>query len=132
MKRVNALASRGCSTTVPDTVADGDTGPSFVAPLGISGFGATTFEPVGAAAPAPAAEIVKHTNANTALPRALANAQPASSAPLLSHGTCRPAECGPQSTRSYRTDRAVDVKSPPSGARSGVRAGAPRGRRRRP
>ena len=64
MKRVNALASRGCSTTVPDTFAEGDTGPSFVAPSGINGLGATTFAPVGAAAPAPAAEIVKHNNAN--------------------------------------------------------------------
>src|SRR6266566_704957 len=65
MKRVNAPPSRGCSTTAPDTLADGETGPSCVAPRGIRGLGATTLVPVGAAAPAPAAEVAKQSNAKS-------------------------------------------------------------------
>src|SRR5262249_18753093 len=63
MKRVSAASSRGCSTTAPETVAVGETAPSFVAPRGMSGFGASTRVPAGAA-PAPEAEIAKHTSAS--------------------------------------------------------------------
>src|SRR3954453_15551055 len=73
MKRVNAASSRGCKTTAPDTVAVGETAPSCFAPRGISGLGARTRVPVGAAAPAPAAEIAKHTSAPTG---AATNARP--------------------------------------------------------
>src|SRR5262245_16861619 len=63
MKRGSASASRGCSTTAPDTLGAGEAGPSFSAPCGINGLGATTLVPVGAAAPASAAEIAKHASA---------------------------------------------------------------------
>src|SRR6185437_3097496 len=100
MKRVNAPGSRGCSTTAPDTVADGDTGPSFVAPLGSNGLGATTLAPVGAAAPAPAAEIVKHTNASSGAATSARKRTTRFIYTLLSHGNCRPPECGPDPTCS--------------------------------
>src|SRR5215475_3603802 len=95
MKRCNALSSRGCNTTAPVTVADGDTAPSCFAPWGIRGLGATTFVPVGAAAPAPAAEIVKHTNAKSGT--ATSARQPANHFMkiLLSHGYCRPLSAAP-------------------------------------
>src|SRR5215467_8061344 len=67
MKLVSAVSSRGCSTTAPDTADVGETGPSCLAPRGMSGLGATMRVPVGAAAPAPAAEIAKHTSASSGI-----------------------------------------------------------------
>src|SRR5215475_3780798 len=103
MKRCRALSSRGCNTTAPVTVADGDTAPSCFAPRGIRGFGATTFVPVGAAAPAPAAEIVKHTSAKSGA--ATSAREPANHFMkiLLIARLLPPPQCGPNRTPTYRT-----------------------------
>ena len=64
MKRVKAPSFRGRSTITPETVADEDTGPSTLAPLGSRGARAIILVPVGAAAPADA-EIVTHAKATS-------------------------------------------------------------------
>src|SRR5437764_9882248 len=98
MKRVSAASSRGCSTTAPDTVAAGDTAPSCSAPCGIRGLGATILVPVGAAAPAPAAEIPKHTAASSGAATSVRRPRPLLMQFLLIAATAPPPGARPQTT----------------------------------
>src|SRR5262249_52939603 len=94
----------GSSTTAPETVAEGDTAPSFVAPRGTRGLGATTLMPAGRpAAPAPEAETARQSRARSGAATSARKRRTRFMYFLLSHGDSRPPECGPNGSPTYRT-----------------------------